>query len=269
MASPAVERILFGTAVSPQAAAFLARTSGLNTIHRNAYIKLINGLVLDGLWAKIDALWIMATQDATTSLLNLVSTSFTLSPTSAPTFTADQGYTGNGTTQTINTGFAPASSGVAFSQNSASISAYIRNNRTTSNSQNIMGTTATSGGTAFFISPLQTSQFQWTLNGTTFPNAANTTAQGFWKVSRTASNASTVYRNGVAFTTNAGASGALTNLTNAVRLLGNTNSAGVPNAFSADQIAAAHIGGALTDMDLANLSNRVNAYMTAVGANVY
>jgi hypothetical protein len=58
-------------------------------------------------------------------------------------------------------------------------------------------------------------------------------------------------------------------MTNAVRLLANTNAAGSPNAFSADQIAAAHIGGAMTDIDLANLSNRVNAYMTAVGANVY
>lgn len=269
MVSPVISRVLFGTAVSPQAAAFLARTSGLNGIHRTAYIKLINGLVADGLWTKIDALWIMATQDSATALLNLINTSFALTLTNSPTFAADQGYTGNGTTMSINTGFAPASAGTAFSQNSASISAYIRNNRTTSNSHNIMGCSPTSGGTAFFISPLQTSTFQWSLNGTTFPTAANTTAQGFWQVSRTASNAMTVYRNGTAFTTNAGASGVLTNMTNAVRLLANTTTGGAPNSFSADQIAAAHIGGALTDMDLANLSNRVNSYMTAVGANVY
>lgn len=269
MPSPAVKRILFGLTPSPQAAAFLSRTSGLDTKHRNAYIKLINGLVTDGLWDKIDALWILATADATTAGLNLKNTSFTLSLTNSPTFTVDQGYTGNGTNQTISTGFAPASSGTAFSQNSASISAYVRNSRTSSNSSNIMGCAPASGSTAFFMAPLQTSAFGWTLNGTTFPSSANTDAQGFWTISRTASNNQPAYKNGLPFASNSGASGVLTNMTNAVRLLSNSTSGGVGASFSSDQLSAAHIGGAFNDVDVFNYSTRVNAFMTSIGANIY
>lgn len=257
------------TAGCSEATTFLARTTGLDATHQTAYTTLICGLVTDSLWTNIDALWILATQDATTAGLNLKSTSFTLTPTNAPTFTADQGYTGNGTTQCLNTGFSPASSGTAYTQNGASVSAYIRTSRTTSNTFNILGTNPTSGTTVFFISPLQSSQFQWSLNGTTFPNAANANAQGFWQVSRTASNAMTVFKNGASFTTNTGASGVLTNMTNTVKLLSNSSAVGACNSFSTDQLAAAHIGGSMSTTDLANLSNRINAFMTTVGANVY
>jgi hypothetical protein len=46
-----------GLAISPQAAAFLARTSGLSLVERRAYINLINGMVTDGDWALLDALY--------------------------------------------------------------------------------------------------------------------------------------------------------------------------------------------------------------------
>src|SRR6266404_5933062 len=39
-----------------QAGAFLARTSGLNILHTIAYNSLICGLVVDGIWAKLDVL---------------------------------------------------------------------------------------------------------------------------------------------------------------------------------------------------------------------
>src|SRR5258706_16256620 len=76
------------------AAAFLARTSGLDATHTNAYINLICGLVSDGIFSKLDALYIFATQDSTTAMLNLISTSFTASTFSGTlTFTTDRGYT--------------------------------------------------------------------------------------------------------------------------------------------------------------------------------
>src|SRR6266404_3514163 len=70
-----------------QSTAFLARTSGLDTTHTNAYNSLICGLVTNGVFSKFDFLYIYATQNSTTALLNLISTSFNSTVHGAPTFT--------------------------------------------------------------------------------------------------------------------------------------------------------------------------------------
>src|SRR5215471_17837360 len=91
-----LKRNTLGPTPGPQASAFLARTSGLSTQERNAYINLINGLVSDGVWSLLDALYVMATNTTSTAALNLVSTSFSLVTHGSMTFTADVGYTGDG-----------------------------------------------------------------------------------------------------------------------------------------------------------------------------
>ena len=80
--------------VPSESAVFLARTSGLDTTHVNAYTALIDGLVADGVWSKFDVLRIYATQNSTTALLNLKSSSFTAVTHGSPSFTADRGFTG-------------------------------------------------------------------------------------------------------------------------------------------------------------------------------
>ncbi len=263
-----VRKILAGYAVGPQAAAFLARAPGLNNVYRRAYAKLINGLVADGVWTKLDALWVLAAQDATTAALNLTSASFGLTPVNSPAFAPGQGYTGNGSSTTITTGYAPAS-GATYLQDSATIGAYIRNSRGASNNGNIMGTVNSGGTIQLYISPLQTSTIQYDVNQTTFPNVANTDCQGHWIASRTASNLVTLYKNGSSFGTNANASSATTTLTNQLRLISNSTSAGAASGFSSDQLGAAHIGAGLSAAEAAALAFRINAYMAAVGANVY
>ena len=44
---------------------------------------LIDGLVSDGVWAKLDALYVLAQQNQTDALLNLIGTSYGLTPTQA------------------------------------------------------------------------------------------------------------------------------------------------------------------------------------------
>lgn len=90
------------------ASAFLARSSGLDALHQVAYINLICGLVADGVWIFLDAVYVLATTNTTTALLNLVSTSFPLTVNGAPTFTADSGYVG-GAGKWLDTGFNPSS----------------------------------------------------------------------------------------------------------------------------------------------------------------
>ena len=90
-----------GWTVSNPAADFLARTTGLDATHTNAYTALINGLVTDGIWDKLDVFHIYATQDSTTAKLNLVSSSFTATANGSPTFTADRGFTGVNGSSTV------------------------------------------------------------------------------------------------------------------------------------------------------------------------
>jgi hypothetical protein len=42
-----------------------------------------------------------------------------------------------------------------------------------------------------------------------------------------------------------------------------------PSGFTTDQIAAAFIGGGLTGIQAAAINNRINAYMAALGVNIY
>ena len=66
---------------SPQALAYLARTVGGNEGGNGANIAaLIDGLVSDGVWAKLDALYVLAQQNQSDALLNLVGTSYSLTP---------------------------------------------------------------------------------------------------------------------------------------------------------------------------------------------
>src|SRR6266446_6451001 len=77
-----------------ESVAFIARTSGLDAAHKNNYHRLICGLVADGIWSNLDALYTFATKDQTTANLNLKSASFTAVAAGGPAWVADRGYTG-------------------------------------------------------------------------------------------------------------------------------------------------------------------------------
>ena len=76
-------------------------------------------------FAEFDRLWIHGLSNsvaARTSLANPTSTMITA--VNSPTFTASQGYNGNGTTSYLNTNYNPSTGGVKFTLNNASFGAY-------------------------------------------------------------------------------------------------------------------------------------------------
>lgn len=107
-----------------EATTFLARTSGLDGTHTTAYTNLICGLVTDGIWSKLDLLYTFATQDQATALLNLPNATYNAVNASSITFTADRGFTGDGTlSHYIATGFIPSfAPSPQFTLNSAHVS---------------------------------------------------------------------------------------------------------------------------------------------------
>src|SRR5882757_8185192 len=60
-----------GCSPGAEATSFLARTSGLDAAHTGAYCVLIDGLVTDSVYSILDGLYVFATADTTTALLNL------------------------------------------------------------------------------------------------------------------------------------------------------------------------------------------------------
>src|SRR5215831_13637080 len=111
-------RILWpaGTAISVPAAAFDAATlawvaavvgdGGTVSATEKGYVDtLIVGLRADGLFSKLDRLWLLASENTHQAKIDIIALqSFTL--TGSPTFAANAGYTGVGDTG-IDTNFIP------------------------------------------------------------------------------------------------------------------------------------------------------------------
>ena len=251
-----------GAAVPAEVAQFLARTTGLNTTHTNAYTALINGLVTDGLWSKLDVLRIYATQDSTTALLNLKSSSFTAVPHGSPTFTADRGFAGvdSSTTVYIDSGYNPVTAGGVFTQNSAHVSAW---GVTDASGCNI-GLNSGAYNTKIFPSLTTTVNSYYSLNGGNNALIVGIVGSGLGHhiINRSASNALQAYKNGSANGSNSDGSTALYS-GNFYELA--NNNAGTGASGNSNQLGVTSIGSSLSSTDATKFYNRLRTYLTAVG----
>lgn len=237
-----------------QATAFLARNGNAHPTETTA---LICGLVTDGVFAKLDTLYIFATDTSAHALLNLVSTSFNASLIGAPTFTADRGFTGTGAlTAVVDTGFNPSTAAGLYTQNSAHLSAW--SNTTGANSASVAGA---NGASITNIYPnFGTSDTYIRINDSVASGQVGTTAGlGWYMGSRNSSSNRDAYNNNTSLgNTPSATSAALANL-NIYFLGSNANDA------TTRQITMGSIGGALTSTDAGNFYSRLRTYMTAVG----
>ena len=268
-----------GTPASP-AANFLARTSGLSGTETTAYTNLINGLVSDGIitgnllggsggGSILDGLYIFATNSTTTANLNICGTNYGLTSSAAPTFTADHGYTGNGTTMYLDTGFVPSTAGGNTTQNSASFGVYDLTNRAADSSVQLG---ASASGTIYsYIATRDASTTMNTdLNGASFPSVtSNSVSQGLTSVSRTGAGTISVYKNGSSTALGSPTDSSTGLPTSSYTFFAMNGSIGGATSFTSDQLAAGYFGAGITGAQHLLISNRINAYMTELGINVY
>ena len=253
-------------AVSAEAAQFFSRVADPGAARKTVYSTLIDGLVSDGVWAKLDVLCMLAAANSATALTNLKSASFNPTAVAAPTFTADRGFTGNGTSSYLNSNFNPATAGGQYTLNSATLGSYIRSTNAAganvaliacfdgSNFAQFSGTAAALFGSVCLI------------NNATASSDLASRAAGLFIVSRSASNLTKVYVNGVASSMSdpAAASVAVPN----ANLFVSARNFGGGDLFSPLQCAAYVIGSGLNDAQALALTTRIDDYMTAVGADV-
>jgi len=245
-----------------QATSFLARTSGLDGTHTSAYTTMICGLVTDGVWSKLDVLYFLGTQDATTAGLNLISSSFTITTHGSPNFSADNGYLGvdGSTTVYLDTGLNPATAGGNYTKDTGSIGAWSFTNAESANA--ILGLDD-GVATAAQILPRWTGGIFYGYINTYFATSDVTAvnSSGLFVANRPDSATQDIYRNGSALNSTAFSSVSLPSVNMYVLA---RNSSGSANLGIGYRVGMAFVGGGLTATDISNLYSRGCTFFTAV-----
>jgi hypothetical protein len=253
-----------GAALDPATTAWVNQviTNGgsVSAGRKTAVDTLITGLKTDGLWTKLDRLWLLAAENSQSAFTDLVALA-SATPVNSPTFTVDRGYASNGTTSYLNSNFNPSTAAL-YKQNDAHFSVYTRQSTASSNIwQGCYDGTCIiqmlqQNGTQFYVG-INTN------GGDTF----NGSGAGMLVGIRRTSLAEEYFHNGSSIYTNpSNASVALANLNVFICA---RNFSGTADSFDTDQVAASSWGNQLSATEAGNLSSRINTYMTSVGANVY
>lgn len=254
---------------------FLARTSltGSDVVN---YQDLICGLVNDGVitgnlsgatgcGTYFDLLYIFATADSTTALLNLCGTSYSGTAVASPTFTAYSGYNSTDSASTcpyINTNYTASTNGVAMTLNAGHSSLWNFTNTTPTNGFSDMGAFA-NGNTLIETSPAASDGTAAFRTNDIAGTVAISTKIGHFISNRTDSTHSQAYLNGSLFHTINATSVALPNI--GISILGRDD-AGTTEVCTGHQLGMASVGNDLVTPGLAGaFYSRLRTYMTAVG----
>ena len=252
-------------ALDPDAGAIIAAmTTPPDAARQTLISNTVVALKAVGVWTLLDALWVMAAHHEQASRLNWKSPgNFTLSEQGGITFETDRGWQGNGTSGYLNTGWIPATHGVNYQQNGASAGGYVQENGTGS----VIGGALSGGATGPILLALQGggNRINTEFTGATGLTPA-ITAEGFYVIRRTASNAQQMLSNGAIDATNT----ATSSTRPAVALyLGARNNNGTADLFSQNRLALANVGAAMSEAQQASLySVFQTGYLATVGAAV-
>lgn len=248
--------VLRGPAFRAETEALVARFTTPPTALRKQQINtLVDSLIVAGVWAKLDAFYVMAAADNQAARQNWIQNLYNPTLVSTPTFTVDRGYQGDGVDDALATGFNPTTASGKFALNSSALGLWSLTNVANGNMFEIgnansrFNSRSTNGDT-----------LRGQLNdGTTASFGAAGNSIGHFVFSRTAAAVRTAYRNGASLGGDTTAATALFNANFALLSDGNTN-------FSTRQHAAAHFGSGLTGAEVLATYNALLVYMTAVGA---
>jgi hypothetical protein len=240
----------------PETAALFARmTVRPDNTRRHAIDTLVSSLKTNGLWSKLDGLYLFAAHTSQAGLLNWCRTEANFTAINSPVFTADVGFTGDGV-------------GASLSNvNSATVKTQALDMTTAVWVSKVPVVPQTSNavwwtGWNWSLAPGQTAtQIAWRLART----GATTTASsrtGLFSFSRTAATVASVYRDGSKIGTETGTYDAAGNylVTAPIRVFSANGTAN----FTTDTVSALAYGSSMTDAQHTTLYTAINNYMTAV-----
>lgn len=247
----------------PDALAYFT-AAGITT---EPYLAGINQFVIDlkaaNIWTKFDRLYVLANESEAAALTCLVSLNQDAESISGTAFTAGQGYTGDGVADHIDTNYNPASHGVNYTLNEASLGVYVRAVPAAASTTVIGISGAGTGGTALraWFADNKTYSSINSNDGGAGPNATLASRLGLLSVVRTASNANVLYQGATSRATSAQAAVGVPNLKMVLLCI----DAATPSQFSAAQLSMAYAGGSFSAENMIDYSAAVDALQATIG----
>ena len=212
---------------------------------------LILGLKADGIWAKLDRLWLFAAADTQSALLGLKLS--TATAVNSPAFVADRGFTGAASAY-IDCNYNPSTDAVNWAQNNACFFAW--NNTAGQVANALVGANVANRNKLY--PEHATNDTRWSIN--VVSSQAATTGivgnTGLWAVNRTASTATQLYLNGIELATATMGSGALGSAIYVFR---------DATIYTTRQCCCFGNGANLSIPEQVALYNRIRTYMSGVG----
>lgn len=239
-------------------AAVIAAGGLVSPTRRDAVDQLVYSLKQAGVWRHLDRLWLFAAENTPSALIDLVARS-RATPVNDPAFETDRGYTGNGTSQSINTNFNASTAGGNFTLNDAGMGVWIVTPPRVTGGFEIANNY--SAYSFFGVNGMNASTMRWAVNSAKNiePLVTNSyIATGWFHTLRMASNVDMLLRNGSSLAISSQAAGALMNREHHVL------SYGAVSSFSDAQVGAAFIGGSLAST-APEFYTAMRTYMTTVG----
>ncbi|MEN6569053.1 MAG: hypothetical protein ABFC18_03470 [Rikenellaceae bacterium] len=218
------------------------------------------------LWTTLfDAMWLFAAHGNDSALLNILADEFNCTLVDTPTFTTDRGYTGNGSSDALNTNYNLATDSTLFTQNSCSMGVYIRTNNQSAQAFGVIKSSAPTYRTD--LQPRHTdNNAYYGISSRGYDSNASNDSRGMWILTRSASNEFKVYKNGLEVVTESELTNALPSL---IMHFLCYNGDGVLAGFSTHEISLGFIGAAMTPTDVANFQTIwVDGYLNSIGAKV-
>jgi hypothetical protein len=224
--------------------------------------------LIDNLFNSLDAdslaparLWLHAAENAPSALVDLFGLA-SATAVNSPTFTADQGYAGNGTSSYLNLG-----SSNAGTQNSSAFGVYLRADIGGQDGTDIGSSSATVFYTSNLVSEWSDTSMYAALNDGNGDGgrAAPASTAGIWVLSRTASGSFVAYKAGASFATISQTSSGVPNRNYCTGASFDT--AGTATLFTSRQYGmSVLVGSGWTGTQVANFTTHIQTYLTAVGA---
>lgn len=256
-----------GAFVESWSAAVVAAGGTVSAGRKTLLNALVQGLIADGIWQKLDRLWILAAENSQSALIDLVALD-QATAVNSPTFTADRGYAGDGVTSYVDTTFNPLTQGVTYQKDSAHIGVWDLTDRA--------GSTVVATGIQDSLTTFSSELFPYTAiapGGLTMrincgsgniDTVANNSSLGFLIAQRNDSSTQQGFYNG----TSLGTLGPHTSdgPPSRVFYIGGTNYDNTLALGTTDQIGIASYGGELTTAQASSFYSRLLTYMQAIGA---
>lgn len=228
---------------------------------------LINAMIValkaGGVWSKLDFLHVYAAADSQAARQNWKGDFANATAVGGPTFTADRGYAGNGSSSYLDLGYNPGDGGAWGFQLNNCHQGVVSRTDVTGTQFDIGARGSSTASQTCMGARLSGDLLSSRLNSDANVTVANASSIGHFVQRRSSSTQVEAYRNGLSL----GAS------TLGTTSFGNRNwfgcavqTASSPSLFSTRQYAAMHGGADLTGVEVAALYTALSNYLTAIGA---